>query len=225
MQALEAQLERLKKACGVETDTAFADFLGISQGSISGAKKKGQLPHSWFFQVAEKTNISADWLCFGRGPLRPDEEASPIVYQHGPDDTDVVWIPMVDAVLSAGHGSFETSANCERKYAFRLDFIARKGNPNNMVMMRVAGDSMAPEIQDNDVVLIDQSKRDIMPGKIFAVGFEESIYLKRIDNLPGKVILKSANPAYPPVELDVRGQMDEQFRIIGRVLWSGREYN
>ena len=59
-----------------------------------------------------------------------------------------------------------------------------------MVLMRVSGDSMEPEIRDGDVVLLDQSKTRIVPGKMFAVGFEESIYIKRIDNLPGKVILK-----------------------------------
>ncbi len=83
---------------------------------------------------------------------------------------------------------------------------------------------MEPEVLNGDVVLIDQGKTRIVPGQMFAVGFEESIYLKRIDNLPGKVILKSANPAYPPLELDVRGDLAEQFRVIGRVLWVGREY-
>ncbi len=94
-----------------------------------------------------------------------------------------------------------------------------------MVLMRVAGDSMQPEIMDNDVVLIDQSKKDIIPGKIFAVGFEEAIYLKRIDMIPGKVILKSVNEeCYPPISLDIQGDMAEQFRVIGKVIWSGREY-
>ena len=93
-----------------------------------------------------------------------------------------------------------------------------------MVLMRVSGDSMEPDVLNGDVVLIDQGKTRIIPGQMFAVGFEESIYLKRIDNLPGKVILKSANPAYPPLELDVRGDLADQFRVIGRVLWSGREY-
>ena len=139
-------------------------------------------------------------------------------------DSDIVMIPMVEARLSAGSGSLETSAANGRDYAFRRDFILRRGNPNDMVLMRVSGDSMEPDVCDNDVVLIDQSKKDILPGRMYAVGFEESIYLKRIDNLPGKIILKSANPAYPPVELDVRGDLAEQFRVIGRVLWSGREY-
>lgn len=70
MQLFEAQFERLKKASGVETDTAFASFLGLRQGSISGAKKKKQLPHAWFFQVAEKTGVSSDWLFWGRGPMQ-----------------------------------------------------------------------------------------------------------------------------------------------------------
>ena len=111
-----------------------------------------------------------------------------------------------------------------KKAMHSKDFIQRKGNPDNMVLMRVSGDSMEPEIMDGDVVLLDQSKTRIVPGRMFAVGFEEAIYLKRIDMLPGKIVLKSANLAYPPVELDVRGQCEDFFRVIGRVLWSGREY-
>lgn len=133
-------------------------------------------------------------------------------------------IPMVEARLSAGPGSLETSGEYERTYAFRSDFLHRKGNPRDMVLMRVEGDSMQPEIMHNDVVLIDRSKTQIRLGRIFAVGFEEAIYLKRIDMLPGKIVLKSANPAYPPVELDIREQQGDSFRVIGQVLWSGREY-
>lgn len=63
-----------------------------------------------------------------------------------------------------------------------------------------------------------------IPGRIFAVGFEDAIYLKRIDLLPGQAILKSVNPDYPPVTLDLRGQNGDQLRLIGQVLWVGREY-
>ena len=139
-------------------------------------------------------------------------------------DVDLIMVPMVDARLSAGQGSLQTDGNSERSYAFRSDFLYRKGNPDSMVLMRVEGDSMQPEIMNNDVVLIDQSKTEIRLGRIFAVGFEEAIYLKRIDMLPGKIVLKSVNPAYPPVELDIRDQQRDSFRVIGQVLWSGREY-
>lgn len=133
-------------------------------------------------------------------------------------------IPMVEAVLSAGTGSLETSGQMAREYAFRRDFIQRKGNPANMVLMRVRGDSMQPEVMDNDVVLLDQSKTRLNPGPIYAVGIEDSIYLKRVDKLPGQVVLKSVNPDYAPIHVDMGEDTADQFRVIGQVLWVGREY-
>lgn len=74
MQAHEQQLERLKQALNVNSDTAFSQILGVSQGSISGAKKRKQIPFAWFFQVAEKTNTSIDWLFSGHAPTQDDKE-------------------------------------------------------------------------------------------------------------------------------------------------------
>lgn len=150
----------------------------------------------------------------------PTEEQSPPVET----DVDMMFVPLVEARLSAGTGSLETSADGERKYAFRSDFLHRKGSPNKMVLMRVSGDSMEPEIKDGDVVLLDQGKTTILPGRMYAVGIEEAIYVKQIDTIPGKLILKSMNQAYPPIEVDMRGDLAEQARVIGQVLWVGREY-
>ena len=133
-------------------------------------------------------------------------------------------VPLVVARLSAGSGSLEVSSEQEGGYAFRSDFLHRKGNPRRMVLMRVSGDSMVPEIQDNDLVLLDQGQTEIVSGRLYAIGFEDAIYIKRIDLLPGQIVLHSTNPAYPPVTLDLSGDCAEQFRVIGRVLWSGREY-
>ena len=136
----------------------------------------------------------------------------------------MMFIPLVEARLSAGTGSLETSPDSDRKYAFRSDFLHRKGNPSQMVLMRVSGNSMEPEIKDGDVVLLDQGKKHILPGRMYAVGIEDAIYIKQIDTMPGKLVLKSMNPAFPPVEVDMRGDLAEQARILGQILWVGREY-
>lgn len=205
-----------------EKQDDFVRELNVSTVTLANYMNDTRKPDSEFLlSLKKKLNISLDWLLTGVEPKEIREVTPP---EKEVKESEVEFIPMVEARLSAGCGSLETSGESERGYAFRKDFLARKGNYKNMVLMRVSGDSMEPEIYNNDVVLIDQSKKDIFPGRIFAVGFEEAIYLKRIDMLPGKVILKSANPDYPPVELDVRGQCEEQFRVIGRVLWSGREY-
>ncbi len=219
----QAVLARLLQAAEVPTEAALSGPLGVSSQAIYDARRRGKIPDSWIRIVAEKFAVSADWLFFGRGPMRVEENKENL-HASAECDVDLIMVPMVEARLSAGQGSLQTNGDSERSYAFRSDFLYRKGNPDSMVLMRVEGDSMQPEIMNNDVVLIDQSKTEIRLGRIFAVGFEEAIYLKRIDMLPGKILLKSVNPAYPPVELDIRDQQRDAFRVIGQVLWSGREY-
>lgn len=208
----------------------FATRVGIVENTLRNYEKGLSLPNSDVIsKICTKFNISPIWLLDGTGDMyctNTNTLQEPATLPQGISlaDKNLIFIPMVEATLSAGGGSFETGADHQYLYPFKRDFLERKGNPKNMVLMRVAGDSMQPEILDNDMVLLDQSKKEIIPGRIFAVGFEDCIYLKRIDLLPGKVILKSSNPEYPPVELDIREDMSSLFRVIGKVLWAGREY-
>lgn len=212
-------LARLHKAAKSHSDRELAEKIGVSKQSIADAKARKTVPSSWIPRAAQLFDVSTDWLFFGKKAEKQEKSG-----KSSSCDVDLIMIPLVEARLSAGVGSLEVGSSVERSYAFRSDFLLRKGNPGKMVLMRVSGDSMQPEIMNNDIVLIDQGKTDILPGRIFAVGFDDAIYLKRIDKLPGKVILKSANPEYPPIEMDVRDQLGESFRVIGQVLWSGREY-
>ena len=150
--------------------------------------------------------------------------ASPRLETVSCSDTEIVLLPMVEAVLSAGQGSFETSDHSERKYAFRTDFLRRKGSAAEMVLMRVDGDSMEPRICSGDVVLIDQSQKTLHPGKIYAVGVEDMVFIKIVSAQPGKVILHSLNSEmYPPLEVDTRGDLEDSVRIVGRCVWACRE--
>ena len=109
-------------------------------------------------------------------------------------------------------------------FAFRSDWLCRKGNPDKMVLMKVYGDSMEPEICHGDMALIDQSKQQIYPHTIYAVGVNEEIYIKQIETLPGhRMLLRSLNERYEPIEVDLRGDMAESVRIIGKVIWWCRE--
>lgn len=221
--SFEARFGRLMEAANVKNDAEFARLLDINQSSVAAARKREQVPPGWVEKIADRFNADANWLFFGeRNNDLTKMQAS--CGSSEASDVDLIMIPMVEARLAAGHGSLQVSGESDRSYAFRSDFLHRKGNPKSMVLMRVDGDSMQPEIMDGDAVLLDQSKTDIRLGKIFAVGFEDAIYLKRIDRVPGKVILKSTNPAYPPLEIDVQGQEQDLFRVIGQVLWIGREY-
>lgn len=220
--------QRIRMARGGLSQDALCAMTGISKGSLGFYERDANLPRiDTIIKICSATGVSLDWLATGKGSMRPTEPPQTVAIPKEafpPADDELIRIPMVEAVLSAGTGSLETSGHMGREYAFRRDFIQHKGNPASMVLMRVSGDSMQPEVMDNDVVLLDQSKKRPHPGPIYAVGIEDAIYLKRIDMLPGQIVLKSVNPAYDPIHIDMDDQTSEQFRVIGQVLWVGREY-
>ena len=224
--------ERLKKARGKRSGEDFASALGVHLQTVYRYERGDRKADADYIQlVSNLTGVSLDWIIKGEGPMmsadkenkgNQDIRPKPIVLD-GPDH-EIIMVPMVEARLSAGHGSFETDGTSERKYSFRSDFLRRKGNIADMVLMRVSGDSMEPAVEDGDVVLIDQSQTKPTPGKVYAVGVEDMVYLKKVNAEPGKLILLSNNRDFAPLEIDTRGDLERNVRIIGRVIWSCREW-
>lgn len=163
--------ERLKLVRGSLSQAEFSKRLGIPQVTLGNYERDRNEPK---FETLKKIcslfGIKSDWLLFGVGSMTDGAETPSLT--KSACDVDLIMVPMVEARLSAGTGSLQVDGDIERSYAFRSDFLHRKGNPANMVMMRVEGDSMQPEIMNNDVVLLDQSKKEVRTGRLFAVGFE-----------------------------------------------------
>ncbi len=130
-------------------------------------------------------------------------------------------VPKVAARLSAGGGSFEAESQVVDTRAFDLSWLRRMGNPAEMVLMDVVGDSMAPGICDGDTVLVDRGQADLIFGGVYAVGHGDTVLIKRIRRAQNGLALISDNPEYSPVLL--RGDDMDNFRIIGRVVWLCRE--
>lgn len=69
-----AALERIRAVTGCRTQTALADFLGISQSSVSDAQRRGIIPAQWLLKLLRGQGINPDWVLTGEGArrLRPD---------------------------------------------------------------------------------------------------------------------------------------------------------
>ena len=147
-----AILDRLLSGAGLHRDAQLAALLGVSPQAVSQARRKRKIPEGWVVKVSQQCGLSMDWLMFGKG----DESTS--VASHAPvasstsqastpagaavPDLDLLCIPLVAASLSAGVGSLQTEADVLDYFAFRSDWLCRKGNPDKMVLMKVYGDSM-----------------------------------------------------------------------------------
>jgi phage repressor protein C with HTH and peptisase S24 domain len=201
--------QRVAKTTGISTQKELASLLGIEPAAISLAKGRG-VPKSWGLTIAAAFGVNPVWLKTGSGP----------VYLHEQNATQLV--PKVAAKACAGGGSFELSGQVVDELPFDRAWLGRKGNPERMVAMEVVGDSMSPELEPGDNILIDQSQNHVADNNLYVFGLADSIQVKRIQVRPGLVVLFSTNQRYSPVTL--QGDEIDTLRVIGRVLWSSRAY-
>jgi phage repressor protein C with HTH and peptisase S24 domain len=197
------------KVTGIETQKELAGLLGIEPAAISLAKSRG-VPKSWGLKLAAQLGINPEWLQTGRGAV------------HQNDMGKTALVPKVSARACAGGGSLELGDNVIDELPFDRSWLSRKGNPARMVAMEVVGDSMSPELEPGDNILIDQSQNTVANDNLYVIGLGESIQVKRVQIRPGLVILFSTNQRYTPVTL--QGDEIDTLRVVGRVLWSSRAY-
>ena len=201
--------QRVAKVTGIGTQKELAGLLGIDPAAITLAKSRG-VPKAWSLTLAEQLGLNPEWLRTGRGPAHLNETGT------------TALIPKVAARACAGGGSLELDGAVVDELPFDRSWLSRKGNPARMVAMDVVGDSMSPEIEPGDTILIDQSQDRVADNNVYVIGLGESIQVKRVQVRPGLVILFSTNQRYSPVTL--QGDEIDTLRVIGRVLWSSRAY-
>ena len=211
----DAFLQRVFRTTEITNQTELADVLQINRSAITQARKKDTVPARWVLHLFRTYGLNPDWVESGAG--------DPYLKPSASEEAEFKHIPKVKARLSAGGGSFEIGSEIQGYYAFRNEWLRTKGNPDRMVLMDIFGNSMEPELKDGDAVLIDESQKDIIAGAIFAVGVEDTILVKRIEKHPSKLVLRSDNRDYAPIFLE--GADCESVRIIGKIVWAGREFN
>ncbi len=201
--------DRARSALGISSLSELAATLKVNRSAITQARKKDSVPANWLLELFRSHGLNPDWLEGGSGPQRLKNTRG------------FFPVPKVKARLCAGSGSFEVGQQVEGHYSFQTAWLEKQGVKERMVLMEVFGNSMSPEIKDGDTVLIDQSQTDIFAGRVYAVGVEDTIMVKRIERHPRKLVLLSDNREYAPIFL-AADEMD-RVRIIGKVMWICRE--
>jgi phage repressor protein C with HTH and peptisase S24 domain len=211
---IDILLKRILDATGINSQAELAKELGINRSGITHARNKNSIPEKWLVKLYRRFRFNLEWIDTGVGPVFYNVESS----------ADVAFknIPKVAARLSAGTGSFECEQAVSEYLSFQSSWLARKGSAASMVAMEVFGHSMEPVIHEGDTVLIDQSQKNILAGAIYAVGVEDTIMVKRLVIHPDKLVLCSVNKDFQPIYLEA--DLLSKVRILGKVIWSCREY-
>ncbi len=223
----EAFYDRLIRETGIASQMDLARALGVNRSAITQAKNRDAVPQKWVLALSRQFALAPDWLEFGQGQPRQAAEAARDTLRRAEQASfaatsgEIVAVPKVRARLCAGGGSMELEAVPVSEHPFPRSWLARMGTPSAMVFMDVIGNSMEPGIADGDMVLVDQAYTEVSSKMVMAVGYEDAIYIKRMEKRPGALALLSDNPDYAPIM--IAGDELNSFRVIGRVVWLCRD--
>ena len=138
------------------------------------------------------------------------------------DAQDFSYIPLRAARPKCGPGGEQTSGDIISWMAFRREWLHRRGNASKMSLFKVVGDSMSPTLENNDLILVDESQRDPIEGCLFLVLVNGQLMVKRVSMRPDVIEFISDNPQYTRIQVSTSDE-SSQVILFGRVLWVGRD--
>ena len=145
-------------------------------------------------------------------------EDQPVVITAG-----LIPVPLLDLKVSAGPGALAGSEQPAAQIGFDPAWLNRltPAGADELSLVQVQGDSMAPTLLPGDDILVDRSDGDIrVRDGIYVLRIEDSLLVKRLTLHPvtRRATVQSDNPAYadwPDLALS-------DINLIGRVIWTGR---
>jgi phage repressor protein C with HTH and peptisase S24 domain len=137
---------------------------------------------------------------------------------------EFVPVPFLEAKLSMGGGSWEVSPTIKKYLGFRGDWIVqRTRSPKSLAIYLAEGDSMDPTIPDGAIVLVDQSKKEVISDRIYMIGTPDGAKIKRLLKQDGKIFIVSDGDIRNGAPHKEEVREGEYFEVFGRVLWYAAE--
>jgi len=193
---------------------AFAAKAGVAQNSLSriltGETKKPSLENVG--KIIDAIGIEAFLEPAAIKRQGANSPAVPIV------GDDLVTVPVVSGV-GAGTPWNPGSSDVERYIS-----VPKEYDLENVVSLRVEGDSMEPTIMKGGFIGVVPFTAPLVEGEMYVVHlpyFGDVVKRVRMGENVNEIVLLSDNPHYPPqhVPLD-----DHDDLIRGRVIWSISSY-
>lgn len=139
---------------------------------------------------------------------------------------DFSLIPLFECYANGGSGedyALQSAPDFMRHLYFRKDWLEYEGlEPEHLEVWMIYGRSMAPLLNEGDVILIDRSINTLeqaVPGKVYALTYKGVPLVKRLKTTEmGGYLLVSDNKSeeYPPIPVD-----PQSIEIAGQVVWRG----
>lgn len=184
---------------------AVAKNIGISSGAVTKWKNEGVTPRGVTLKkVADYFNVSVAYLLGKEDAIPTDTTGFTVA-----DQSNVKMVPIYETV-SAGLGA---TADDQPTDYIPLCFDSAY-EADNTICIRVKGDSMAPIINNGDIVHV--LKQDVVDrGMMAVVLVDDEGFVKYLDYGTGWIELVSQNQMYRTMRFE--GADTERVRVVGVV--------
>jgi phage repressor protein C with HTH and peptisase S24 domain len=214
---------------------------GVTVAAVSEWKRTGRIAKKHLPVLAALTNTPVDWWLTSaasgasdefahaqdqaandrprkRSIELPSEKSGLLVpTQQGGKTASYVLVQRLLNPLGAGSAELQEFDEVDGSHSFRRDWLMKKGWPVEALrVLSVQGNSMAPYINDGDVVLVNTADRRLVNGEVYAIAADGEAMVKRLfKQLDGKIRVESDNKEYPPDYFTP----DRDGVILGAVVW------
>lgn len=151
--------------------------------------------------------------------VQPAPALAPLPFGGGLPDVWATRLPVLPCLIPVGlspvaAGFPSPAADYEDRRLDVSEYLIR--NPVSTFFFRVSGDSMVDaEIFDGDMLVVDRS---VTPqhGHIVVAFLRGERVVKRLDKRGGRVVLRSANQAYPDFEVSEGDELVVWGVVVGK---------
>lgn len=225
---------RLRELIGRGSANAFARECSIGESSVRQYLAGGIPGLDKVVQIARAKKVSVDWLATGHGPREAspdfalrlsgtDEEQGRVMLVQAKEYPEkagqIRLLPKLAVEPSAGTGIIPAGESVDGYVAISDEYLREIGvDPRYAHVLRVSGRSMAPTINDKDVVIIDTSVRAPVSEGVYTLVYGEAVLIKRIRMMrDGGVTLVSDNKSEGYLDEAVPRSELATLSIVGRV--------
>ena len=184
------------------SQSELARAIGISPASVNGwlSGSTKSLKAETASKAADVLHVDPFWLITGSGSsheegARIDSAAAPIKVVTG----DMLYLEKL-ALPDPGEPIPEIERIAVNREWFKTHISRTK--VSGFKIATVIGDSMEPTFKEGDSVVIDVDSKNIRSREgCYLFKFESQTYLKRVQNIPGGILVLSDNALYRQFEI------------------------
>lgn len=216
------RIRELRTAKGLKI-ADLAEAVGVDGANISRLEtgKQKSFTEQSLSKYAEALGVSVAELFTPSGNVTTVYKNS-VTAPHIGDDS-VFRVEILDVSASAGGGFIQGSdvidviRSIEYNNERALSMFGGRA-AEQVKVINVRGDSMAETIEPGDLIFVDISIHEFDGDGIYVFGFDDKIYVKRLQMIPDQLLVISDNPKYR--EWSVDKSNEHRFYVYGKVMIS-----